>query len=261
MFRRCKFMGRYTIRCKCFRSASMKNILTIGFNTLMMINALVKQLKEGDHDVLFLQSDLQSDYIDFRDELKSADAIMFFDCLLLLLIIVVISTVVFDWLPEIFNRFLYFVERYANRQVFMIYYISLLIICMLSFLRTIMDGSYLFQVHNFEYALVRNLLVLNGGYFLESNIKVTSQIEESNEELEANTSLAAEIWQHALINILYRFLAFNIFIALMAYYLNDANEQMEYMDKILRARETKSIEFEIRTDHKMAEEAAKKIKF
>jgi len=72
-------------------------------------------LKEGDHDVLFLQSDLQSDYIDFRDELKSADVIMFFDCLLLLLIIVVISTVVFDWLPEIFNRFLYFVERYANR--------------------------------------------------------------------------------------------------------------------------------------------------
>jgi len=76
----------------------------------------------------------------------------------------------------------------------MIYFISLLIICMLSFLRTIMDGSYLFKVHNFEYALVRNLLVLNGGYFLESNIKVTSQIEESNEELEANTSLAAEIW-------------------------------------------------------------------
>lgn len=47
----------------------------------------------------------------------------------------------------------------------------------------------------------------------------------------------------------------------MAYYLNDAREEAERMEKMLAARSTKSIEFEIRTDRKKAEEAALKIKF
>lgn len=188
-FRRCKFGAKYTIRFKCLRMASVKNHLTIYFNILMMVNAIVKESTITGLSEFFLNNDMHSDYVDFAYYLKQADAIMLFDMALLMLIIIVLSTVIFDWLPGTFNRFLYFVERYANRSVYNIYAISLSMLIMLSFLRTILDGQYLYNVSDFRYALVRNLLVLNGGYFLESGIKVTGSIEESNTEIDSYTSV------------------------------------------------------------------------
>ena len=193
--------------------------------------------------------------------MNEADAIMIYDCILLWMIIIVISTVLFNWLPELFNRFLYFTSRYFNRSVFNIYALSLTILGMLAALRVILDGAYLYNVHDIRYALVRNLLVLNGGYFLDSGITMTGGIDESNTAIDEYTSLTQEIVQHALINILYRFLVFNIFIALMAYYLQEARVESEKKEKILRHSETKSIEYEIRTDKRKAEEAAAKVKF
>ena len=41
-FKRCKFGLVYGLKCRCFKDASVKNILTILFNWSMMLNAILK---------------------------------------------------------------------------------------------------------------------------------------------------------------------------------------------------------------------------
>jgi len=57
-----------------------------------------------------------------------------------------------------------------NSTVVLIYMTSLLILIGLSYLRIILDGPYIYHVHQLVHALQRSLLVLNGGYFIEANI-------------------------------------------------------------------------------------------
>ena len=61
-FRRVKFAFRYSIRCRCFKRASFTNLLTVVFNVMMMVNALVKEGTVQILDDIFLNTDLTEDF-------------------------------------------------------------------------------------------------------------------------------------------------------------------------------------------------------
>ena len=261
MFRRIKFASKYAWRCRCFRGADLSSILTLLFSFLMMINSIVKESVKSSVEAKFLGEDMTQDYVDFSEELNAQLWVGLMDFVLYWLVVVVLMSFFFQWLPDVFSRLTLFVGYYVNRQVALIYLGSFGIILAIAWTRQAIDGAYLYNVHDLGYALMRSLLVLNGGYFVESNISVIGGLTESNAEMEAYISPNFGTAQHALISFLYRFLTFNVLIALMVYYLADARKDAEKIKRVLRDKENKQIEVEIRKDRKKAEEAAKKVKF
>ena len=61
-------------------------------------------------------------------------------------------------------------SRYLNMQVTYLFIISVIIMMLFSFLRMTLSGMYLFQLWTITHVMIRNLMFLCGGYFLESGI-------------------------------------------------------------------------------------------
>ena len=261
MFRRLKFASKYAVRCHCFRGANGANVLTLTFSFLMVVGTLVKEAVKSGVEAKFLGEDMTQDFIDFGPELNAQLWVALLDFVLYMLAIVVLGNFFLQWLPDVFSRLTLFVGYYVNRQVALIYLGSFLLLGVIAGTRLTIDGAYLYRVHDLGYAAVRSLLVLNGGYYAESNISIVGDVVESNAELEAYVSPHVATFQHALISFLYRFFTFNILIALMVYYLADARARAGQIQRVLRDKENKQIEAEIRKDRKKADEAAKKVKF
>jgi len=69
------------------------------------------------------------------------------------------------------------------------------------------------------------------------------------------------ISQQVIFQVLFKFVLFNCFVALILNYQRTARSKAEEIGKILKQREDKVIEVEIRNDIKKAEEKAKNQKF
>jgi len=261
MFRRLKFAFKYSSRCRCFKGASITNQLTLNFNFAMISNSIWKISLRSNSDRLFKETDMNQDFYDFSKELSAANFVEIMDFLLYLLVIMVLVNFFFAWLPDVFRRINNFLSLYVNRTVLFIYLFSFLLMFVVSGLRSALDGPYLYGVNSVWYSLQRNLLVLNGGFFVESGIDAVGGISESNEAMESYTSLFWGILQQGMINFIFRFFTFNNIIALMVLYLASAAKDSARISGILTEKENREIEIEIRKDRKKAEEAAKKVKF
>lgn len=225
-FKQMKFGAKYVLKCHCFWGSSLKNTATIVFNVLMMINTAIKFNINAETDQYFRETDLTKEYINFDHFLIRQDIMLYMDCIIYINIVVVFLNVTFAWLPRIFNEVLQFITEYMNKTVLMLWLISIVFLVLFSWLRTKLEGPYLYEASDLGHALHRNLMALSGGFFVESGLNVFG-IDETNTSLEDFRGPAAMITQQVLFGLFYRFGFFNVFIALILNYMQKARQKSE----------------------------------
>ena len=112
------------------------------------------------------------EYFDYNNYLTVTDTLVFFDLILYMMLILVLMNVIFSWLPQVFGSLLDLFGRYLNLQVSILFIISVVMMLLFSFLRMTLAGQFLYNMSSVLNAMIRNLMMFCGGYFLESNLSM-----------------------------------------------------------------------------------------
>ena len=110
---------------------------------------------------------------------------MMMDCFLYMLYIFLMVNVIIALLPDLFSSLVAFSGRFMSKQVMILFFISVFLLVVSSFMRMCMLGPLVYGMENLFYALTRNLMQYTGsGYFLESGVTIfgiTENLESATE--------------------------------------------------------------------------------
>ena len=93
--------------------------------------------------------------------------------------------VIIALLPDLFSSLVAFFGRFISKHVMILFFMSVFLLVISSFMKMSMLGPLVYGMENFFYALTRNLMQYAGsGYFLESGVTtfgITENLESATE--------------------------------------------------------------------------------
>ena len=124
----------------------------------MIVNISLKVSLENKTTQTIKTADLTVEYIDFRDYFIATDLLLMMDCFLYMLYIVLMVNVIIALLPDLFSSLVAFFGRFISKQVMILFFISVFLLVISSFMRMCMLGPLVYGMENLFYALTRNLM-------------------------------------------------------------------------------------------------------
>lgn len=186
-FKKMRRGGMYVLKCRCFDGATSKNMVTIIFGVLMIINAILKVIFLNNINSFMLDEELSASYIKFDFYLQFVDIIVNFDILIYMMLIAVMINVIFSWLPNVFGNVVALLSLYFNMRIAYLWLISIGFTALFAFFTLVMNSSYMYGMYSFGYSLTRMLNGFSNGFIYDTEVVVFGVKENLETSLESHS--------------------------------------------------------------------------